>query len=55
MGDGNGNGEAGFDLASFFGLMEKSKESSGILDYSVSQTTMDQVFTRFAATQNTED
>ena len=45
----------GFDLASFFGIMEKSKAGSGILDYSVSQTTMDQVFTRFAATQTTAD
>ena len=47
--------ERGFDLASFFGVMEKAKRDAGILDYSVSQTTMDQVFTRFAATQTEGD
>lgn len=41
-------------LGGLFQLLEDHKETIGILDYSVSQTTMEQVFTKFAQYQNDE-
>ena len=38
-------------LGGLFQLLEDKKEDLGILDYSVSQTTMEQVFTKFAQFQ----
>jgi len=37
--------------AKLFGMMEKAKSQFGIEDYSVSQTTLDQVFINFARAQ----
>jgi len=38
-------------LGGLFQLLEDKKEEIGIIDYSVSQTTMEQVFTKFAQFQ----
>ena len=38
-------------LGGLFQLMEDNREEKGIVDYSVSQTTMEQVFTKFAQFQ----
>ena len=35
-------------VGSLFGAMEKSKEDFDILDYSISQTTLEQIFQEFA-------
>ena len=42
------NNDNSVTLAALFGLMEKSKEHYAIEDYSVSQTTLEQVFVNFA-------
>jgi hypothetical protein len=41
----------GNSLAKIFGVMESNRESYSIADYSVSQTTLDQVFINFAKSQ----
>ncbi|KAE8300755.1 ATP-binding cassette sub-family A member 1 [Larimichthys crocea] len=42
-------------LARIFSLLSKNKEALSIEDYSVSQTTLDQVFVNFAKDQSDED
>merc|ERR1711871_58599 len=42
------------DLGALFGLLEESRESLFIEDYSITQTTMEQVFTKFAQFQKEE-
>ena len=42
------------DLASAFGLMEQGKERCGIVDYSITQATLEQIFIRFAKEQEEE-
>ena len=41
-------------LSTLFGLIEHSKEELGILDYSISQTSLEQIFNQFAAQQEEE-
>ena len=43
--------EPSLSWAELFGIMERAKEQYGIEDYSVSQTTLEQVFINFARTQ----
>ena len=45
---------ADLSLGRLFELLEEKKEIIGIKDYSVSQTTMEQVFTKFAQFQKEE-
>jgi ABC-type multidrug transport system ATPase subunit len=45
---------ADLSLGGLFELLEENKEQIGIKDYSVSQTTMEQVFTKFAQFQTDE-
>lgn len=45
----------GNSLGKIFGVMEANKEGYLIADYSVSQTTLDQVFINFAKTSNESD
>ena len=45
---------ADLSLGGLFELLEEKKEIIGIKDYSVSQTTMEQVFTKFAQFQKEE-
>ncbi len=42
------------DLAHAFDLFEKNKEGLGIVDYSISQATLEQIFIRFAQEQEEE-
>ncbi|XP_071811381.1 phospholipid-transporting ATPase ABCA1-like isoform X2 [Apostichopus japonicus] len=42
-------------LSSLFGIMEENRSQLGIEDYSISQTTLDQVFISFAKQQKTGD
>jgi len=42
-------------LSKLFGVLEENQESLGIIDYSVSQTSLEQVFINFAKSQNTDD
>ena len=41
-------------LSSLFGLIEGNKEALGIRDYSISQTSLEQIFNQFAAQQEEE-
>ena len=41
-------------LSTLFGLVEQNKEALGILDYSISQTSLEQIFNQFAAQQEEE-
>ena len=43
---------AEMDLAAFFPAMEDKKAELGVNDYSVSQTSLEQVFLRFASKQS---
>lgn len=45
----------GTALSSLFGIMEANRRDLGIEDYSISQTTLDQVFISFAKQQKTGD
>jgi len=45
---------ADLSFGGLFELLEEKKEIIGIKDYSVSQTTMEQVFTKFAQFQKEE-
>ena len=54
-GDKEEEEEGSFALGNFFGMMEEKKEACGILDYSVSQTTLDQVFSEFAKHQEVDE
>ena len=42
-------------LSELFGIFEGNKESLNIVDYSVSQTTLDQIFVKFAKDQHGEE
>ncbi len=42
-------------LSDIFGKIEKNRSNLNIKDYSVNQTTLDQIFVNFAKTQNDED
>jgi hypothetical protein len=42
------------DLAAAFALLEASKDSHGVLDYSIAQATLEQVFISFAKEQEEE-
>ena len=44
-------GDSGFSLASVFSLIEAARDELGIQDYAVSQTSLEQVFLRFAKQQ----
>ncbi len=46
--------DRGFDLSAAFSLLEANKESLGILDYSISQCTLEQIFLDFAKEQEEE-
>lgn len=41
--------------ATIFGTLERAKDQYGIQDYSVSQTSLEQVFLNFARMQREED
>ena len=41
-------------LSTLFGLIERNKEVLGIRDYSISQTSLEQIFNQFAAQQEEE-
>jgi ABC-type multidrug transport system ATPase subunit len=41
-------------LSQIFGILEKNRESLHLKDYSVAQTTLDQIFVNFAKSQNEE-
>jgi hypothetical protein len=41
-------------LSTLFGLIERNKEELGIMDYSISQTSLEQIFNQFAAQQEEE-
>ena len=41
-------------LSTLFGLIERNKEVLGIMDYSISQTSLEQIFNQFAAQQEEE-
>lgn len=41
-------------LSTLFGLIERNKEKLAILDYSISQTSLEQIFNQFAAQQEEE-
>ena len=41
-------------LSSLFGVLEAHKEALGILNYSISQTSLEQIFNQFAAQQDEE-
>jgi len=41
-------------LSSLFGLIEAHKAALSILDYSISQTSLEQIFNQFAAQQEEE-
>ena len=41
-------------LSSLFGLIEGNKEALGIREYSISQTSLEQIFNQFAAQQEEE-
>jgi len=48
------NANAGIDLAFVFNALESNKNELGILDYSISQATLEQIFIRFAKEQEEE-
>ena len=44
-----------YDFKKLFGFMERSKSSHSVTDYSISQTTLDDVFISFARRQGEGD
>ena len=46
---------ADIKLSQMFGALEDNRSELGIIDYSVSQTSLEQVFINFAKAQKTED
>ena len=48
-------GSSSTRLSEMFGILEENAASLNIVDYSVSQTTLDQIFVKFAKEQHSEE